>query len=64
MYDVLDDDNIKTSTLVNAGLTTLAIAVRVTAPFILVYGILDYSFDLSEKIDAHSPGINTGLYDK
>jgi hypothetical protein len=49
---------------VNAGLTTLAIAVPVTAPFILVYGILDYSFDLSEKIDAHSSGINTGLNDK
>jgi hypothetical protein len=61
-YDLLDDGNVKTSTMVNAGLMTLAITVPITAPFVLAYGILDYAFNISGYIDANSSGINTGIY--
>ena len=64
VYDIFDDGNLKTSTVVNASLTALAIVVPVTAPFILGYAVLDYAFGISEYIDANSSGINTGIYDR
>ena len=47
---------------INAGLTTLAVTVPVTAPFVLAYGVLDYAFGISEYMDANSSGIVTGIY--
>jgi len=64
VYDIFDDGNLKTSTVVNASLTALAIVVPVTTPFILGYAGLDYAFGISEYIDANSSGINTGIYDR
>jgi len=63
VYDVLDDGNLRTSTAINATLTGVAIAFPAAAPLVLLYGVLDYNFEFSEYIDAHSSGINTGIYD-
>lgn len=62
--DILDDGNIKTSTAINSVLTVVALAIPVTAPFVVAYGILDYAFGFSGAIDARSNGINTGIYDR
>lgn len=61
--DVLDDGNIKASTAVNATLLAVAIAFPVTAPFIAVYGVVDYFVDFSGMIDEEFGGIETGFYD-
>lgn len=61
--DLLDDGNVKTSTAVNLGLLTVGLAFPVTAPFVLAYGVLDYTFDIGDKLDAQFGGINTHIYD-
>ena len=62
LVDVFDDGHVKSSTVVNVALTTLAITVPITAPFVLTYGIIDYVLGMSEKIDANYSGIETGIY--
>ncbi len=64
VYDALDDGNIKTSTVINVGLMALSVAVPVTAPAIIIYGVFDLTFGFSKAIDSSSKGINTGIYDK
>src|SRR5690554_73319 len=63
IYDVLDDGNIKASTVVNAALLTISIAFPPSAVFILGYGVADYFFDFSGRIDSRFGEIKTGLYD-
>ncbi|MEO7173904.1 RHS repeat-associated core domain-containing protein [Flavobacterium sp.] len=62
-YDILDDGNIKASTVLNASLLTLSILFPPTAGVILAYGIADYFFDISGKIDNNVGQIKTGLYE-
>ncbi|WP_395093596.1 RHS repeat-associated core domain-containing protein [Vaginella massiliensis] len=64
VVDVLDDGNIKASTVVNMSLLAVGLAFPVTAPFILAYGVLDFTFDISGRIDNNFNGIDTGIYDK
>ncbi|WP_187478185.1 hypothetical protein [Amniculibacterium sp. G2-70] len=63
LFYLLDDGNVKTSTAVNLGLLTVGLAFPVTAPFVLAYGVLDYTFDIGDKLDAQFGGINTHIYD-
>jgi hypothetical protein len=59
--DVMDDGNIKASTAINTALTGLAVMVPITAPLILIYGIVDFTFGISGHIDRNYSGIDTGL---
>lgn len=61
--DLLDDGNVKTSTAVNGVLLGVGLAFPVTAPFVLAYGVLDFTFDIGDKLDAQFGGINTHIYD-
>ncbi|WP_176764916.1 DUF6443 domain-containing protein [Chryseobacterium taihuense] len=61
--DIADDGHIKTSSLLNGGLLAAGLFIPGAAPFILAYGILDYTFDIGDKIDAQFGGINTHIYD-
>jgi RHS repeat-associated protein len=62
-YDLLDDGNLKSSSVVNGTLLTIGLAFPVTAPFIIGYGILDYSLGIGDRIDKHLGPLKTGLYD-
>lgn len=62
-YDLLDDGNLKSSSIINGALLGVGLAFPVTAPFIIGYGILDYTFDISDRIDRNLGTVNTGIYD-
>jgi hypothetical protein len=62
-YDLFDDGNLKSSSILNGTLLIIGLTNPVTAPFILGYGILDYSFGISERIDRKFGTVNTGIYD-
>lgn len=62
-YDVFDDGQVKTSSVVNGTLLTVALTIPVTAPFIAAYGILDYTFDIGDKLDENFGSINTHIYE-
>ncbi|MEN8191892.1 MAG: DUF6443 domain-containing protein [Bacteroidota bacterium] len=62
-YDILDDGNIKSSTVVNSILFSATFAFPVIAPVTITYGLLDLAFGFSETIDQNFGEINTGLYD-
>ncbi|MGU9940275.1 hypothetical protein ACNFNZ_17050 [Empedobacter brevis] len=61
--DVFDDGQVKTSTAVNMTLLAVGLAFPGTAPFILAYGVLDYTFDISGKLDEKFGSFNTHIYD-
>jgi hypothetical protein len=62
-YDVLDDGHVKTSSLVNGGLMAVGLLIPVTAPFVVAYGILDYTFDIGDELDENFGTVNTHIYD-
>ena len=62
-YDLLDDGNLRSSSIINGALLGVGLAFPVTAPFIIGYGILDYSFGISDQIDNHFGTVKTGIYD-
>ncbi|SDG66321.1 RHS repeat domain-containing protein, partial [Epilithonimonas hungarica] len=61
--DIADDGNVKTSSLLNGGLLAVGIFIPGAAPFILAYGVLDYTFDIGDKLDAEFGSVNTHIYD-
>jgi len=62
-YDIADDGQVKTSSLINGGLLTVGLIFPVTAPFIVAYGILDYTFDIGDKLDDRYGSVNTYIYE-
>ena len=62
VYDVAEDGNLNPSSALNATLLVVGLACPVTAPFLLAYGVADYMFGLSDKIDANIKEIH--IYDK
>jgi len=62
-YDVMDDGQVKTSSIVNGVLIGVGLAFPVTAPFILAYGAADYLFDISGGLDSKFGSVNTHLHD-
>lgn len=63
IYDVFDDGNIKSSTVVNTALLVTSLVFPPSAIFILGYGVADYFFDFSGKIDNRFGEIKTGIYE-
>lgn len=62
-FDLLDDGNLKSSSILNGALLGVGLAFPVTAPLIIGYGILDYTFDIGDRIDRNFGTVNTGIYD-
>lgn len=62
-YDLLDDGNLRSSSIVNGALLIIGLTNPVTAPFIIGYGILDYTFDIGDRIDRNFGTVNTGIYE-
>jgi RHS repeat-associated protein len=62
-YDLLDDGSLKSSSIVNGTLLAAGLIFPATAPFIIGYGILDYTFDISSRLDRNFGTVNTGIYD-
>lgn len=56
--DVVDDGKLKTSSAVNGVLLGVGLAFPVTAPFVLAYGVVDYTFDIGDKLDAKFGNVN------
>jgi hypothetical protein len=62
-YDLLDDGNLKSSSILNGALLGVGLVFPVTAPFIIGYGILDYTFDAGDCNDRNFGTVNTVIYD-